>query len=105
VNIDVAQSLINKALTEKGAILVKNGTGLKLMQAADPALEYYDSSNKAVSFNDFVDRTLADARFLAVSNPKQTAQQKPLPAHVVQGNDRVYDNSAAINAAIGGLRD
>jgi hypothetical protein len=100
-NVELASVIINKALAEKGAVLVKNGTGLKLMQASDPALEYYDGQNKAVAFNDFVDKTLADAKLLSVSNPKQTPK---LPA--VQGGQsgRVYDNSAAMNAAIANLK-
>jgi hypothetical protein len=104
INISVAQELVNKALAEKGAVLVKDGTRLKLMQASDHALEYYVSSNKAVSFNDFVDRTLADANFLAVSNPRQN-QTPQLPVNIPRGNEQMFDNSAAVNQAIGNLKD
>jgi hypothetical protein len=101
VNVELANVIIGKALAEKGAVLVKNGTGLKLMQASDPALEYYDGQNKAVAFNDFVDKTLADAKLLSVSNPKQTPK---LPVVQDGQNGRVYDNSAAMNAAIANLK-
>jgi hypothetical protein len=107
VNVEFANVILNRALSEKGAALVKDATGrLKLMQASDPALEYYDSSNKAVSFDDFVNKTLADAKILAVSNPKQT--QQTLPVNIprgYQGGDSHYDNSAAMNAAISNLKD
>jgi hypothetical protein len=107
VNIELANIIINKALSEKGAVPVKNGNGLKLMQSADPALEYYDGQNK-VSFNDFVDKALAEAKILAVSDPKQP--QRPatpvFPNHAANQNQNpVYDNSAAMNAALGNLKD
>jgi hypothetical protein len=106
VNVKLANVILNEALSEKGAVIVKDEAGrLKLMRASDPALEFYDGSNKAVSFNDFVDKTLAEAKLLAVSSPKQT---QALPVNIPrghQGSDPNYDNSAALNAAIGNLKD
>jgi hypothetical protein len=103
VNIELANIILNKALAEKGAVLVKDGIDLRLRQANDPALEYYDGQNKSVTFGDFVDKALADAKVLAVSNPKQ--EQKSLPTQVVLPNGTVYDNTAVTAAAIGNLRD
>jgi hypothetical protein len=106
INVELANVILNKALAEKGAVLTKDKTGrLKLMQSSDPALEYYDAQNKPISFDDFVDRALADAKILAVSNQKQLSKQNQKPVNLPQKSDEKYDNSAATMKAINDLKD
>ncbi|MDR1595290.1 MAG: hypothetical protein LBS43_12540 [Prevotellaceae bacterium] len=111
VNIELANIMISRALAEKGIVLVKDGANLKLKQAADPALDYYDGQQKAVAFGDFVDKILADAKILAVSNSKQTPPTRTpvaVPPNYLPNfpNGPIpYDNSAAVNNAVAGLAD
>lgn len=67
-NVDIARTLITKALEEKGAVLINDGGKLKLKNAASPELDYYDESHKAVSFSDFANKLLADKHLLEVSD-------------------------------------
>lgn len=67
-NVEIARTLITKALEEKGIVLVNEGGKLKLKQSASPELDYYDESHKAVTFSDFANRLLADKHLLEVSN-------------------------------------
>jgi hypothetical protein len=65
----VAKSKIEKALDGK-AVLTRENNTLKLKNANDPALDYYDDSQKTVSFSDFAGKILADNKMLAVSGGK-----------------------------------
>jgi hypothetical protein len=104
INIEFANVVLSRALAEKGVVLVKDGNVLKLKQAADPALDYYDGQQKAVACGDFVDKTLADAKILAVSDPKKTTPVTPVQSFPANQTP-VFDNSAAASAAINGLKD
>ena len=67
-NIEIARALINKELAAKRAILVNEGGTLKLKQADNPTLDYFDSAYKQVSFSDFVNGVLAEKHLLEVSD-------------------------------------
>lgn len=67
-NVDIARTLITKALEEKGAMLINDNGKLKLKNATSPELDYYDESHKAVSFSDFANQLLAEKHLLAVSD-------------------------------------
>jgi len=81
VNIDVAKILLDKKLSEAKAIIVKDGNELKLMRMDDSALEYYDSQNKPVKFDDFMNKTFADSKMLEVSG-----KQNPITPPAGNGN-------------------
>lgn len=65
IGIKIANEYLNKALTEKGAILVRVDGQLKLKSAKDPSLDYYEN-NKIVSYNEFADGVLAQNNLLKV---------------------------------------
>lgn len=67
-NIEIARALINKALTERKAIIVNENGAIKLKQAENPQLDYVDAGFKTVTFSDFVNGTLAEKHMLEVSN-------------------------------------
>jgi hypothetical protein len=104
VNVEFANVILNKALAAKGIVLAKDGNSLKLKQAADPALDYYDDQQKAVAFGDFVDKALADAKILAVSDPKKTTPVTPVQSFPVNQTP-VHDNSAVTAQLVNNLRD
>ena len=66
-NIAFANVILKNRLLNQNAIVVKDGNGLKLKLASDPALDYFDEQNKPVTFDDFMNKTFADSKILAVS--------------------------------------
>jgi hypothetical protein len=105
INVEFANVVLGRALSDKGIVLVKDGNGLKLKQASDPALDFYDSQQKAVTFNDFVDKTLAEAKILAVSDPKKTPLAPRSPQPFPANQTPIYDNSAVTMAHLTNLKD
>lgn len=110
-NVEIARSLINKALQERGAVLVNENGKLKLKQAGSTELDYYDESHKAVTFSDFANRLLADKHLLEVSNDNDHDQhfngggftpQKPV---TVTLNGKTVDTSKIDAAAAASLAD
>lgn len=88
-NTAFAKTLIENALKEKGAILVKDEKGLVLKQANSPDLDYYQD-NKQISFPDFADQVLASKKMLAVNNSGGTPPNTPTPpVQVPAGGDKV----------------
>jgi hypothetical protein len=103
VNILTAKSLLEKSLNGK-AIIVRDENGdLKLKRANDPALDYYDESQKAVSFDDFTNKILAENKLLAVSgvNPNNPHQQIVIPGG---GKIDTTNFNAALNSSLGDLK-
>jgi len=72
VNTMLAETILNNELATRKAIIVKDGNSLKLKRSDDPALDYFDDTNKPVSFEDFANKAYADAKILSVSG-------KPIP--------------------------
>jgi hypothetical protein len=104
VNVLTAQTLVNNALSQRKALLVRDGGILKLKRTDDPALDYFDEQNKQVSFADIVDKTLADSKMLAVSNPNNQQQRPPAATPQTVTVDSSGFN-AAVNKAIANLKD
>ena len=77
VNMMIARSLLDEALASSGAVLVRDGNSLKLKQASSPDLDFYDKDHKAISYDDFATKILADNKLLQVSTP--TDKTVPLP--------------------------
>lgn len=109
-NVDIARTLITKALEEKGAVLINDGGKLKLKNAASPELDYYDESHKAVSFSDFANKLLADKHLLEVSDDPghqyggggRSTTQDPPPVII---NGKQVDTSKIDAAAAASLAD
>jgi len=95
VNVLTAKTLLEQTLKAKGAKIVRTENGLKLVNAENPELDYTEQ-NKIVSFNDFVDSTLASNKLLQVSAPSTVTTTSTQT--IVQ--PKVEDNPAAeANAA------
>ncbi len=98
VNILTAQTLLNKAMNESGAVLVNDNGTLKLKRKDTPEIDYLDSGNKPVSFDDFTDKILADNKLLEVSNGGDGNHQQHRQSNpsVIEGNgiDRSAFNEA-----------
>lgn len=95
-NTAFAKTLIENALKEKGAILVKDEKGLVLKQANSPDLDYYHD-NKPISFSDFADQVLASKKMLAVNNsgtpPNTQTPPVQVPAGGTQQNTQKFDSA------------
>lgn len=87
IGIKIASEYLNKALTEKGATLVRENGKLKLKSSKDLTLDYYEN-NKAVSYNEFTDGVLAQNNLLKVqtqTTPAITATPRTITT--TAGND------------------
>ncbi len=91
VQILTAKTLLEQELATKKAKVVMTDSGLKLVNAETPELDFTDS-NKTVQFNDFVDRVLASNKLLQVSAPPTTVVKTPQTII----NQPVDDNPAAV---------
>lgn len=76
INVLTAKTLLNSKLQESKAIIVNENGSLKLKQAENPTMDFVDSGYKPVSFADFTDKVLADAKLLEVSGGGQQPQQQ-----------------------------
>lgn len=103
-NAAFARTLIDSALKEKGAIIVKDGTSLKLKQASSPDLDYYQD-NKPISFNEFADQVLASKKMLAVNNSGQDPKTQQPPVQVPGANKQNSQKfDAAMQQAMGDIK-
>ncbi|PXV61175.1 hypothetical protein CLV62_1258 [Dysgonomonas alginatilytica] len=102
-NTAFSRTLIENALKEKGAVIVKDGNSLKLKQANSPDLDYYHD-NKQISFSDFADQVLASKKMLAVNNsgtpPNTPASLVQVPSGGAKVNTSRFDE--AYTESIGG---
>jgi hypothetical protein len=109
-NIAFANVILKDRLAKAKALVVKDGNELKLKQSEDPNLFYLDEQQKAVSFDDFINKAFADAKILAVSdrgnpssNTERPAQQQQYqfnPVQTGQANTSKFD--AALHMALNG---
>lgn len=100
VNLSVARTLIDSKLKEAGAQLIRKDGQLKLVQSAIPEMDYFDASNKPVSYAQFVDKVLADNKLLEVNNGgNPTPTPQPMPVNVNPVNTAKFNDAAmaAIN--------
>jgi hypothetical protein len=77
-NIAFAHVILQNRLSKAKAIVVKDGNELKLKQADERGLDYFNEQNNPVSFDDFMNKAFADAKILAVSGP-QNPNNPPAP--------------------------
>lgn len=101
-----ARMLIEKALKESGAVIVKDGENLALKQAGSPELDYYDKDNKKVSFNDFSDSILAAKKVLAVTKSGVESPKTPQQPHqdVILGGGKATMFNDAIQNSLNDLK-
>lgn len=100
-----ARMLIEKALKESGAVIVKDGEKLALKQAGSPELDYYDKDNKKVSFNDFSDSILASKKVLAVTKSGGESPKTPQPHQdVILGGGKTTMFNDAIQNSLNDLK-
>jgi hypothetical protein len=94
--LDIAQKRIQDELKAQGArVVIKDGT-LTLVQASDEALDFY-KDNKKVTYSDFRDKVLANAKIVKVSN---AAGQSGLPAGQSGTPANNGNNSQTTTAAV-----
>lgn len=99
-NVDIAHTILTKALQEQKAVVVNDNGVLKLKQADNLDLDYLDGQYKPVSFSDFVSRTLADKHLLAVQGNGDDGRNTPPtpPAPTIQtGSGR---DTSSLEAAV-----
>lgn len=103
VNVITAKSILTDALKDKKAIVIRDENGdLKLKRADDPALDFYDESQKAVSFDDFTNKILAENKLLAVSGvTPNTQHQQVIPSG---GKIDTTQFAATLNTAMSDLK-
>jgi hypothetical protein len=77
-NISFANVILNNRLAKAKAVIVKDGNDLKLKQADDRGLDYFNEQNNPISFDDFMNKAFADAKILAVSG-HQNPNNPPAP--------------------------
>lgn len=81
---DLARIALEKELNKIGAKIVTDEKGeLKLVQAANPEMEYFDSSNKKVNFTELVPQIMATNKFSAVS-----ASTEPVTPQITVGGGK-----------------
>lgn len=81
-NLTIAKALLDSKLAERGAIVINENGQLKLKNATTPELDLLDESNQPLTFAQFTDKVLADAKLLEVSSggngpQHQTIIQQP----------------------------
>jgi hypothetical protein len=99
VNISVARHLLDSQLKAQGAMLVRKDGELRLVQAANPDMDFVDTGFKKVSFADFTNKVLAENKLLDVSTgepakPAQQHQQQPIIPTQPNVNTSKFDAAA-----------
>lgn len=68
VNLTTADILLQKELSAAGAKIIRDNGALKLVNASDSNMEYYDKNSTRPTVEQFIDGVLAQNKLLAVSN-------------------------------------
>lgn len=87
INVQVARTLVDKGLAEKGIKIVRKDNDLTFVTSE--GTEYFEKeTNKKVTVKDFVNKTLANAKVLKTSGgtPAGGKEQKTIQRHVDIGN-------------------
>lgn len=102
-NVDIARSVLNKALQAQNAVIINDNGTLKLKQAGNTELDFIDASYKPVSFSDFVSRTLAEKHLLEVQGPggDEDRNKKPPVIDLDKGGNR---NTSRFDASVAASR-
>lgn len=105
-NITIARTLLDEALAKEGAVLTNENGTISIKKADNTTLSLLDKSNNPVSFADFVGRTLADKKMLAVTDEPQVATTAPTIVEVAKPTSRTAARYASdVERAINDLTD
>jgi len=89
VNMKLAQIMIDETLTQNGARVINRDGQLKLVRTSDETLDFLNESHKAVTYEDFVKKVLADNKILSVSDPSKVNNPQPQPNQFFPINQNV----------------
>lgn len=67
-----ARAALQAKLDEMGAAMVKDGKSFKLVQKENKVSDYFDTSNKLVTFGELLNKVAIEKKFLAASGSSQT---------------------------------
>ena len=90
----VSQAVIDEAMTKKGAKVVNDNGALKLVQANDHTMVFYDDNHKSVTYEDFVKKVLADNKMLSVTDPTKVNPPAFPPQPFAPGGTPAYPAEA-----------
>lgn len=88
VQLTLAKTILDNALLKTGAVIVRDGKSLKLKQKENPDMDYLEN-HKPVSFDDFLNKTLADSKLLAVSGVQPNTPTNPNAPYTVPADSKV----------------
>lgn len=104
--VSFAKQLVETEVQKKGVKIKNVNRTLHLKQAAEEALDYYDSNNVLVTVDALVDQVLANNKLIAVTSPAQVpapgiiGQQQPIiPTQQIQNIPRT-GMSSKLDAAL-----
>lgn len=108
VSVETAKVVLNKELAKVGAKIVLTDAGLALKQAKDESLDWYSPTNEKLSFEQFVDSTLATNKLLAVNDPDadkkdqgvNKQQQTVISTGMVNPFNRTPDFNSVLDAQL-----
>ena len=100
-NLTIAKALLDSKLAERGAIVINENGQLKLKNATSPELDLLDESNQPLTFAQFTDKVLADAKLLEVSSGGAGPQHQTIIQQPGAVDMSAYNVAAA--AAISGI--
>lgn len=91
VRADLAMTKLKKEMEAKGISVIRDADGktLKLVQTKNPEMDYFDSSNKKVTFTQLVDDIMSTNKFSAVSGDEPAATT----SQVIAGQKPAQPNS------------
>jgi len=103
--VSFAEQLVKQELQKKGVKIKNVNRTLQLKQAAEEALDYYDTNNSLVTVDALVDQVLANNKLIAVTSqaqvpaPGNNGQQPIIPTQQNQNAPRV-GMSSKLDAAL-----
>lgn len=96
IRMDLANIALNKKLEEAGAKVVLDGGKLKLVPVDNPEADYFDKSNKKVSFTEFTDALMSENKFTAVTPPGGQNAANPTVVAIPAQSAKVTPQSKAL---------
>lgn len=100
-NLTIAKALLDSKLAERGAIVINENGQLRLKNATSPELDLLDENNQPLTFAQFTDKVLADAKLLEVSSGGNGPQHQTIIQQPGAVDMSAYNVAAA--AAISGI--
>ncbi len=93
----LAKNALNTYLEQNGAkIVLDENKNAKIVKKDNPELEFFDNSNKKVTFTELVPKILAEKKYLGVSQP--ITQQSFVATGMTPAQSTTKSNSTVLNA-------